>query len=515
MAIKDLSKIIKLVQNFLPTQGQANELRSKAEIENNAIPASLPVMDNISADINNIKNIPELSDEERNNYQPTAQEQLSAGMTPNTDNTLQKMNANDIVTALSEGKNLGSPTLDNILKQMATKQMGGEITGAAAEPIDEKKAIFDQLVKKELENLNTPMQNPVASPMDIASAWKKGGWQQGVGKLGEYLNTAQGQNVMGALMGALGNKNMVTAYARGANRQRPIEQQQMENAQEAEREKAQDREQLVKSYITSTSPKSGASFKNVIDIYHDQKLISDTDYAKLQSNNSYINDDSFSPSTINKLIEPYLISKRQGGAINLEELKQGGRKELQGLGHGNRLEEIQFSKSTPQAQTPEQTAHTKASTKKLENEIQLGGTQGAVKGIEAVNKQINNFTNQFDVMPAKKALAGTALRQVSGTQTAGEASFMSQRTLLFNKIARDLGGEKGVLSDADIKRVEASLPTLYDSKEQKLAKIKAVRQLIDIRMEQYGKKIPSVSQTQPTIKQGQKIGRFEVVKVSK
>ena len=58
--------------------------------------------------------------------------------------------------------------------------------------------------------------------------------------------------------------------------------------------------------------------------------------------------------------------------------------------------------------------------------------------------------------------------------------------MLFNKIARELGGEKGVLSDQDIKRIEQALPTLSDTKAQKQAKMEAIYNLLDDRMKQYG-----------------------------
>ena len=73
------------------------------------------------------------------------------------------------------------------------------------------------------------------------------------------------------------------------------------------------------------------------------------------------------------------------------------------------------------------------------------------------------------------------LRAMTGTQTTKEANFNAQRTLLFNQIARKLGGEKGVLSDQDMKRIESALPTLTDSYDQKIAKMRAVDDLLNIK----------------------------------
>lgn len=99
-----------------------------------------------------------------------------------------------------------------------------------------------------------------------------------------------------------------------------------------------------------------------------------------------------------------------------------------------------------------------------------------------IEQQLNNFQATFKNMPSKaESYTLGALRGVTGTQTEKEANFNAQRTLLFNQIARKLGGEKGVLSDNDIKRIEAALPTLTDSLQQKNAKMQAVYDLLDIK----------------------------------
>lgn len=99
-----------------------------------------------------------------------------------------------------------------------------------------------------------------------------------------------------------------------------------------------------------------------------------------------------------------------------------------------------------------------------------------------VEKQLNNFKGTFKGLPGKaESYTFGNLRAVTGTQTTKEANFNAQRTLLFNQIARKLGGEKGVLSDQDMKRIELALPTLTDSYDQKIAKMKAVEDLLTIR----------------------------------
>lgn len=106
--------------------------------------------------------------------------------------------------------------------------------------------------------------------------------------------------------------------------------------------------------------------------------------------------------------------------------------------------------------------------------------------IQAVEQQLNDFVKSFDKVnnPYRYRVAGGVSNKLN-TLTKEEANFNSQRTLLFNKIARDLGGEKGVLSDQDIKRIEMALPTLADTTEQKKAKMEGIYNLLNIQKARY------------------------------
>lgn len=108
--------------------------------------------------------------------------------------------------------------------------------------------------------------------------------------------------------------------------------------------------------------------------------------------------------------------------------------------------------------------------------------EGKQENYRDVEKQINNFKATFKGLPSKaESYTLGNLRAMTGTQTTKEANFNAQRTLLFNQIARKLGGEKGVLSDQDMKRIELALPTLTDSYDQKIAKMRAVDDLLNIK----------------------------------
>lgn len=134
-----------------------------------------------------------------------------------------------------------------------------------------------------------------------------------------------------------------------------------------------------------------------------------------------------------------------------------------------------------QEMLPYQIEETIANTMQKRN-----GVAGNMASIQAVTDQINRFTNTFeDVAKGKGGALVSYGRTNAGLGSPEEVNFNAQRTLLFNKIARDLGGEKGVLSDQDMKRIELALPTLGDSYNQKQAKMKAIYGLINDKIKQH------------------------------
>jgi hypothetical protein len=118
-----------------------------------------------------------------------------------------------------------------------------------------------------------------------------------------------------------------------------------------------------------------------------------------------------------------------------------------------------------------------------ENKILQDSKPKKLEDLNAVSNQLKRFEDTFANMPNKlESNTLGRLRNMTGLETEQEANFNSQRTLLFNKIARDLGGEKGVLSDQDIKRIEGALPSYTDSLEQKNAKMSAIYDLLNDRL---------------------------------
>lgn len=140
---------------------------------------------------------------------------------------------------------------------------------------------------------------------------------------------------------------------------------------------------------------------------------------------------------------------------------------------------------------------------------------GNIVNLKAITDQLNRFSATFKDMPNKlESNTLGRLRNATGFQTETEANFNSQRTLLFNKIARDLGGEKGVLSDQDINRIEKSLPNYTDSYAQKQAKMAAIYDLLQDRLSVEGASLNNLSVAQPKTNDlpatPKKIGKYTV-----
>lgn len=165
----------------------------------------------------------------------------------------------------------------------------------------------------------------------------------------------------------------------------------------------------------------------------------------------------------------------------------------------------QYGADVFQKSTKKQTQEEKA---KLQREQQIASVQ-------AVDQQLDEFEALFDNLPQNKlsAYTGGFFRDVTGNLTKEESEFNARRTLLFNKIARDLGGEKGVLSDQDIKRIERALPTMYDNPQQRASKLAAIRGLVEIRLNQLNNGMPTeeVKATNPTLNVGDVVDGYRYI----
>ena len=144
-----------------------------------------------------------------------------------------------------------------------------------------------------------------------------------------------------------------------------------------------------------------------------------------------------------------------------------------------------------------------------EQKLNQNKKAGGIANLQAVSQQLQRFEDSFKNMPNKlESNTLGRLRNFTGLQTQTEANFNSQRQLLFNKIARDLGGEKGVLSDQDIKRIEGALPSYTDSYAQKQAKMQAIYDLLNDRLSVEGGSL--YNNPQATSSGTTQVGKYKV-----
>jgi hypothetical protein len=370
---------LEIIEKFKPSQGQANELLAKVANALGMAPKTKIASDNSQADISKIgslQDLQNLSDTERSNYQPTQEEQLEAGR--NIDPVLNSLSQEQIAKGIDEGKNYGSKTLDNMIKQMANRQaaeknpeMAKQIDAetGAAQPIDEKKQLFDELIKKEIKRLSGDDEKNISSAGDVVRAFQKGeggDLGKGLNALSQYIGTSQGQGVLGSLMGALGNKDMQIAFARGSEEQLPIDIQREKDLQSRNQQKHKDIAALIEREMMTSSPKNGSGFKDVIDTYHDQGMIDDDKYQKLTQNPSYINNTMFPPSVIGKMMQPYLNTQGQQYKKEIIDYAQPGKEKIARI-YGENAANLKGN--VVAAKTPDELRKEKALADKAEKDL--------------------------------------------------------------------------------------------------------------------------------------------------
>ena len=193
----------------------------------------------------------------------------------------------------------------------------------------------------------------------------------------------------------------------------------------------------------------------------------------------YIGDDTF-----NK----YLQSKQLQDNAEYRNLMLATQQRNQELANEIAKEKFSYQKASDAADRALKTRQLDIQERKIEETSNKKAINAG--NLQAVSNQLQRFEKTFEKMPNKlESNTLGRLRNATGFQTPQEANFNSQRTLLFNKIARDLGGEKGVLSDQDIKRIENSLPNYTDSYVQKQAKMQAIYDLLNDRLSVEGESL--------------------------
>ena len=134
-------------------------------------------------------------------------------------------------------------------------------------------------------------------------------------------------------------------------------------------------------------------------------------------------------------------------------------------------------------------------TRALAKQRGQGGTiklkeKEALIGLESTNQDIDSLaTNQINIPAgfvgggAEKVKAFTkGFTQEGGLSAGRVGEFDSLKSLMMSNIARNLGGERGVLTDQDLKRIEAGFPQITDSEIEREKKIGNLKNFIERRV---------------------------------
>lgn len=113
-------------------------------------------------------------------------------------------------------------------------------------------------------------------------------------------------------------------------------------------------------------------------------------------------------------------------------------------------------------------------------------TKAILRDVKSINKDLNAVLGLFDKIPTelKGPLAGRTLGQAAKfvKGSAELTAFEDFKQFILSNISRQLGGERGVLTDRDVERIGAALPNLQDTRKSSALKIKQIRDFVQRRL---------------------------------
>ena len=339
------------------------------------------------------------------------------------------------INVLKPKGTIGTPNVQDI-EALANDYAMSQVPQAGLQLSPEEQEAKNQTLSYLLNKINTPVEMPRFSTIqDILSA-EKGNRMDA---LGSYLNTPAAQNIMGSLLGLVSGGKL---YSTPSDPYTRLLQADMDNRQNQALWAQRMQDKLADEVYGTFSQRDIAAAKDALEREQMAQRAEQFEQQMKWNEDKYKQDYNLDLQKLNAQIE-----------------------------HNKEMENIAREKI--------------AASGKQEKQLQKN--IDALNSLNAVQSQMDRFSNSFNDVRGSKIGALIANAYASkGFGNTAEANFNAQRTLLFNKIARELGGEKGVLSDQDIKRIEASLPALSDSLSQKKAKMQAIYNLLDDRKSQYG-----------------------------
>lgn len=152
------------------------------------------------------------------------------------------------------------------------------------------------------------------------------------------------------------------------------------------------------------------------------------------------------------------------------------------MGEANKLREERMKQAeldAAQQNALAKLAYGQGATETKEAQKKLGNLKMAISGTKDIQGKINKVEEILGNIKSGK-LAG--LGEVAKKMTVGDKEVKEYDTikgLTLSNMARTLGGDRGVLTDLDIKRIEGAWPKITDTKEERAASIEMIKQIID------------------------------------
>lgn len=111
----------------------------------------------------------------------------------------------------------------------------------------------------------------------------------------------------------------------------------------------------------------------------------------------------------------------------------------------------------------------------------------AINSLSAIKQTLSNMKSNLDKLePGDFGIKGRLYPITSKVGLAPDAyqSYVTDSGLVLSNIARNLGGEKGVLTDQDVERVKNTIAQPWMSQKQRAAAWKEIDELLETRMKQ-------------------------------
>jgi len=113
-------------------------------------------------------------------------------------------------------------------------------------------------------------------------------------------------------------------------------------------------------------------------------------------------------------------------------------------------------------------------------------TRVILRDVKSITKDLDSVLGLFAKIPSelKGPLAGRTVGQAAKFVKGSEnlTAFEDFKEFILSNISRQLGGERGVLTDRDVERIGSALPNLQDSPKSAALKIKQIRDFVKRRV---------------------------------